>query len=64
MASPGGFAVGSAGGYGTPDPQAYQAPYSPGGGPAITAGSVTYTTSTGPDGRGECAKKTRLCDPY
>lgn len=37
------------GGYLPQDP--LPAPYSPGGGQAITAGAVTYTTSTGPDGR-------------
>jgi hypothetical protein len=62
MASPGGFAVGSTGGYGSPDPQAHPAPYSPGGGQGVTAGAVTYTTSTGPDGRGEWARATRY-DP-
>jgi hypothetical protein len=50
MASPGGFAVGSPS-YGAQDPS--PAPYSPGGGQTITAGTVTYTTSTGPDGRGK-----------
>jgi hypothetical protein len=56
MASPGGFALGSPSYGSQQDP--HPAPYSPGGGQAITAGAVTYTTSTGPDGRGECAIRT------
>ena len=54
MASPGGFAY-----PGAPDPMShpsagYGSPQSPGGGQAITPGAITYTTSTGPDGKGEC----------
>ncbi|KAJ3904873.1 hypothetical protein F5879DRAFT_31063 [Lentinula edodes] len=38
--------------YATPAESHYNtAPQSPGGGPQITAGSITYTTSIGPDGR-------------
>lgn len=59
MASPGGFAYPGAPdpmshpspGYGSPQSPGYGSPQSPGGGQAITPGAITYTTSTGPDGK-------------
>lgn len=57
MASPGGFAMGTplSPTYGSQDAAPASYSPSPGGGQPIAAGAVTYTTSTGPDGRGECA---------
>lgn len=50
MANPGGFAVGSPA-YGSQDLISPTPAYSAGGGQPINPGSITYTTSTGPDGR-------------
>lgn len=48
MASPGGFAMGYPG---SPGAESHPAPYSPGGGQPVAPGSITYTTSTGQDGK-------------
>lgn len=53
MSAPGGFAY-----PGAQDPHA--APYSPGGGQTISPGAITYTTSTGPDGKGESLTAVRF----